>query len=69
MENYNKIYNWLEDEISKQLYVNRINYYLTKDYKYIENSVDELSEFKNFYKNHQPERVMIYGAGIYGQFL
>lgn len=35
-----KIYNWLEDEESKDIYLNRLNFLITGDYRYMRNIVN-----------------------------
>lgn len=69
----NKIYNWLEDETSKKIYMNRINYVQTEDYQYIRNIVntswpqlvaESKKDVEDFLNTLAADReFIVYGAG------
>lgn len=73
---FTKVYRLLEDETSRDIYINRLNYLITEDYKYLQHiinkSVPELVE-----KHHQRTQefisslpknrpIVLYGAGTDG---
>lgn len=41
LEHFKKIYDWLEDEQSKEIYINRLNFLITGNYKYIHNIINK----------------------------
>ena len=73
-EQFNKVYNMLEDKESKDIFINKVNYILTKERKYIDNIIMKyLPEFKecgieeDLYreiKRRFPHaQIIMYGAG------
>lgn len=74
MEETNIVYNTLGDDISRNIYENRVMYSLTNDYKYIKNIVIDNLEYKKLKnimdKNIKDNKKMfIYGAGIWGEYI
>jgi len=68
MNTVEHIYNRLQDEKSKELFENRLMYYMTNDYKYMERIISGLEQKKELdrlvekCKNHL-DNLVIYGAG------
>ena len=64
------IYNRLQDDISKEIYVNRFAYNITKDYKYIRKIFDCLDITSVLVDNIKSKnQLVIFGAGRYGDIL
>lgn len=71
------IYNNMQDEESKMIYMSRLNYSLTRDCGFLESMVDNTvrnrAEWKRFceelMKRNQSETMVIFGAGIWGTIL
>lgn len=71
------IYNNIQDEESKVIYISRLNYSLTHDYGFLKSMVDNTvrnrAEWKRFCEElmgrSQNEAMIIYGAGIWGTIL
>lgn len=71
------IYNNIQDEESKMIYMGRLNYSLTRDYGFlksiVDNTVRNRTEWKRFceelIKRNQKETMIIFGAGIWGTIL
>lgn len=64
------IYNRLQDDMSKEIFINRFSYNITNDYKYIRKIFDCLditSVLLETLKNK--EKIVIFGAGRYGDIL
>lgn len=72
-----KIYGKLQDDESKQIYIDRINYSLTRDASFLKNMVDRTVRatalWKDFLKHLQglaaDHEMVIFGAGIWGNIL
>lgn len=70
MKAYNDVYKLLEDEESRDIWINRLNYLITDDYRYIERIVDRYC-YKAFggmaerdaLSRGAKEEVIFYGAG------
>lgn len=73
MIKYAEAYDLLEDNISRDIFVNRMFYNITKDKKYIRNIVKRYVKRKpalsmrNEYKYFQEKPIIIYGAGYWGK--
>lgn len=71
------IYNHIQEDISKQIYIDRLNYSMTKDYRFLNDMVDctvrsrqEWKEFCSFLTKRSTESSMtMFGAGIWGNIL
>ena len=65
----NEIYSWIDDEISKEIFVNRLLYSLTEDVKYIRNIVCTIKEGKDIYNKLKTssQKKVIFGAGSVGK--
>lgn len=73
---FNKVYQLLEDEESKYIYINRLNYLITEDYKYlqcifnksvpklVENQHNRTLDFIASLPQNRP--IILYGAGADG---
>lgn len=76
IQNINKAYHLLEDEESRDIYINRLNYLITEDYKFLDHiitrSVPDLVEnlhqrTLDFIASLPKERpIILYGAGTDG---
>lgn len=77
LEKIKKIYRMLEDDCSRTVYLNRINYYMTKDGSYIKNMamacvpelLKESGEEQLLYRireNFPGDEIILYGAGLDG---
>lgn len=80
IEEIKKVYDWLEDEESKDIFVNRLSYLVTKEERYLNNMIsyqinrlksdtyiEEL--IKEICNVINGEEIIIYGAGIIGRSL
>lgn len=71
------IYNQIDDELSKQIYIDRLNYSLTNDSRFLCNMVNQTVksrwEWKEFceslMENASDKNMVIFGAGIWGNIL
>ncbi len=71
------IYDRIQDEQSKMIYINRLNYSLTKDYTYIENIVNNTVRKQPLWKKfcecliekNASKEMVIFGSGIWGNIL
>lgn len=76
VNDFNKVYQLLEDKESKDIYINRLNYLITEDYRYlqyiVEKSVPQLVEAQDRRMEEfiasLPENypIVLYGAGADG---
>lgn len=41
MSDLRMIYDWLCDEESKEIFINRVNFLITKDYRYMHNIINK----------------------------
>jgi len=68
-EKINEIYQCFEDDLSKEIFADRMMYSLTGDYKYIMKLICRIEEGKEVYtrinKSNLPR--VIFGAGIWGK--
>lgn len=68
-----KIYNKMSDDMSRDIYINRLLYSLTLDMKFIRNIVLDTREgwefWKQIYSYSQDKPILIYGAGKCGRQL
>lgn len=79
LEEYKKVYQMLEDEESRDIYLNRLNYLISGDYKYIQNIVTAYLPYfsplngKNLNDLWKlvpkGRKVVLYGAGVVGREL
>ena len=78
MEKYRKVYNMLEDKESQDIYLNRLGWLVSGDYKYIKNIVVDyvpslplLDKTTTDLCNSMPrdKKVVLYGAGDVGRLL
>lgn len=72
ISNFSKIYSWMSDEQSKDIYLNRLNFLITGDYKYMHNIirkyVPDMAALNDKVVpqllNELPEKdIILYGAG------
>lgn len=76
-ESIQMIYEKLQDEQSKMIYINRLNYSLTKDYYYIQNIVNHTVRKQPLWKQfceyliekNARKEMVIFGSGIWGNIL
>lgn len=79
IQNINSIYNMFEDELSKELYLARMNWLITRNYQYVKEIVNK-SHPKMAVWNRQEERrfvdilpidkkIVFYGAGSFSERL
>lgn len=68
-EKINNIYYKLMDNLSKEIFTDRLMYSLTGDYRYIVNVVCKTDEGREVYKylNNSNKQKVIFGAGIWGK--
>lgn len=73
IETLKKIYNWLEDDISKEIYLNRLNYLVSGDLHFIaemgEKHCEDLCrrEFPNYIEINPKDEIVLYGCGYFGK--
>lgn len=77
LQEYQVVYRMLEDNESRDIYLNRINYLITNDYKYIRNIVTAylpgflplngktLDDFRN--ELPKDRKIVLYGAGVFAE--
>lgn len=66
----NKIYKKIVDEESRDIYVNRVLYNMTKEAKYMRAMAlhwEPVKQLDVWIRKRQKKRFMIYGAGVYGK--
>lgn len=76
-ENLQKIYARISDSLSKEIFIDRLNYSVTHEYRYLEKMVDRTvrnsGEWKTFCRKlqdrAQQEKMYLFGAGIWGNTL
>ncbi len=76
-ESIQMIYEKIQDEQSKMIYINRLNYSLTKDYYYIQNIVNNTVRKQPLWKQfceyliekNARKEMVIFGSGIWGNIL
>lgn len=79
-ENYQRVYEMLEDEESREVYLNRLNYLISGNGKYVRNMVAasiktgstygigrEVTTLRNTIP--QDKRIVLYGAGSFGEYM
>ncbi|MCH5250058.1 MAG: FkbM family methyltransferase [Lachnospiraceae bacterium] len=65
-----RIYNRLEDEKSKEIFVNRLLYSLTGDRKYMLEIINKMEEVQKIWEFLKTSReIYIFGAGSYGRVI
>ena len=77
IEDFQNIYTHMGDELSKEIYMDRLNYSITQDYHYINKMVDrsvrKRAEWEKFCEclkeRAQSSEMYIFGAGIWGGIL
>ncbi len=71
VEEVEKIYNLLGDDLSKYIFANRFMFSMTKDNKYMENVVHTIKEVREIHiKLKENEKIVgIFGAGTAGRYL
>lgn len=77
IKTFQKIYARMYDQLSKEIYIDRLNYSVTREYSYLERMVDRtvrgsrkwkifLEELKD---RAQVENMYLFGAGVWGNIL
>lgn len=66
-----KIYNLLQDDLSKCIFENRLMFSLTKDTKYMRNVVYTIDEVREIYDRLKAikNKIGIFGAGRFGKYI
>lgn len=75
IQDYAKVYHMLEDEESRDIYLNRVNYLISGDYKYLDNIVSKYVKVETYREDWKSavenlrasmprdRKIVLYGAG------
>ncbi len=66
LETCNEVYEHLQDDTSRDIFIHRLNYAVTRDKKHLVDMVRMLPEAKRLY-SLPTQKSYIFGAGYYGQ--
>lgn len=78
LDGWRAVYGMLEDQASRDIYLNRLNYLVSQDYRYIDNIVKRyLPQMQSWeeavrgWRKSMPEdrKIVLYGAGNTGEFV